>query len=426
MSKWMDMLGELIGDRSAAVSPQASIPSSSGYQGGQLYEWMMGANASAAGYPVSERSAMSVSAVYACVSLIAGAIASLPLPIYRRSDEGREKVSMMADSRFANYWWLLNEQPHRQWSAAVFWEYLIASLLLCGDAMARIVRVREGGEIVGLEPVHPSCVTVKDHELDGGLLYLVSEGGKTVGYAQDDFLHIPGIGFDGYRGMSSIRYAAKNAIGTALAAEDYSGKFFSNGARPDLLITIPQNMSKEQQELFRESWMARFGGAGKSHIPAILTGGGDIKPISMNAQDSQIIETRKFQVIDIARIFGVPPFMIGETEKSSSWGTGVESMSIGFVKYTLQRHLTKIEQELNRKIFPKSLRLFTEFTTAGLERGDIKTRYEAHRIALGRAGEPGWKTVNEIRKIENDSPIVGGDELNKGNANAAIPAASGL
>lgn len=411
------MLQELVSPLPQTI--QAGIPTSSGYQGSQLYEWLSGGNTSSAGYAVSEITAMSVSAVYACVALIAGAIASLPLPIFRRNEEGREKITVMAESRPANLWWLLNEQPHRQWSAAVFWEYMIASLLLTGDAMARIIR-RSNGEVLAIEPVHPSCVTVKDHALDGGLLYIVTVAGKTDTYGQDDFFHVPGIGCDGYRGMSPIRYVAKNAIGTALAAESYSGDFFANGARPDFLITIPANMTKEQQELFRESWLARFGGPGRKHIPGILTGGGDIKPLSLNAEDSQIIETRKFQVIDIARIFGVPPFMIGETEKSSSWGSGVESMSIGFVKYTLQRHLTKIEQEINRKMFPRSLKLFTEFNTAGLERGDILTRYQAHRIALGRAGEPGWKTVNEIRKIENDSPIDGGDDLNKGNVDDTV------
>ena len=414
----MDMLRDL-------VPPLRSVPQNS-YSSNQLSsydEFFTSGNVSSAGYAVTEKTAMSVSAVYACVGLIAGAIASLPLQIYQRTDGGRERVDELKDTKASALWWFLNEQPHSAWSAAVFWEYIIASYLLCGDGMAWIQR-RFNGDIVSIEPLHPSCVRVDEDERTGNLLYTYFEDGKTVVIPQDDVLHIPGLGYDGYRGMSAIKYAAKNAIGTAIASEEYSAAFFKNGARPDFLITTPGKMDKEQQEIFRENWANRYGGASRAHMPGILTGGGDVKQLTMTAEDSQLIETRKFQVVDIARIFGVPPFMIGETEKQSSWGSGIESMGIGFVKYTLQRHLTKIEQEINRKIFPKSLRWFSEFNTAGLERGDLKSRYEAHRIALGRAGEPGWKTVNEIRKIENDPPIDGGDELNKGNQPqpAATPA----
>jgi HK97 family phage portal protein len=141
----------------------------------------------------------------------------------------------------------------------------------------------------------------------------------------------------------------------------------------------------------------------------------------MSAEDSQLLATRQFQVEDIARIFGVPSHMIGSSS-ATAWGTGIEQMSIGFVKYTLGRHLTKIEQELNRKIWPVQSKYFVEFSTSGLERGDYKTRNEGYRVGLGRAGEPGWMTVNEIRKIENMPPVDGGDELNTGMQNAPTTA----
>ena len=164
------------------------------------------------------------------------------------------------------------------------------------------------------------------------------------------------------------------------------------------------------------------GGTGNAHLPALMVGGAKVHELTMNAEDAQLIDTRRFQVEDIARIFGVPPHMIGHTDKTSSWGTGVEQMSIGFVKYTLQRHLVKFEQEINRKVWPSRERYFVEFMTAGLERGDYKTRNEGYRIALGRAGEPAWMTVNEVRKLENLPPVPGGEKL-PAPADPADPAA---
>ena len=172
--------------------------------------------------------------------------------------------------------------------------------------------------------------------------------------------------------------------------------------------------------MFRESWMARYAGVQNAHIPAILTGGGDVKTLSLNPEDAQLIETRNFQAADIARFFGVPPHMIGLIDKSTSFGTGIEQQSIGFVKYTLARHLVKFEQEINRKCF-RTARNFAEFQTSGLERGDYKARNEGYRIALGRAGEPAWMTINEVRKLENLPPIDGGDAMQQ-SAPAPAPA----
>ena len=386
-------------------------PSSAGTSGSQLYEWMTGGNVSAAGPSVTERTAMGIGAVYACVGLIGGAIASMPLPIYKRTADGRKRVDH-------DIWWLLNEQPCTCMSAAVMWEYLVWSLLLHGDAFAVIQRVSPlSPTIAGIEPVHPLSVTVQ--EVNERLIYTVVEGDETLVVDQDDMLHIPGLGFNGTRGLSPLRYAARQTFGLALAAEEYSARFFSNGARPDYVITTETKMDAEQQKLFRESWMARYAGLQNAHIPALLTGGNaDVKSLTLSPEEAQLMDTRNFQAADIARIYGVPPHMIGLTEKTTSWGSGIEQMGIAFVKYTLQRHLVKIEQEINRKVFRKSLQFFAEFNTAGLERGDYKARNEGYRIAAGRAGEPGWMTINEIRRLENMPPIAGGDELFKPTAGA--------
>lgn len=356
---------------------------------------------------LTERNSMAIGAVYACVALIGGAIASMPLKFYREGAHGREEYR-------PDEWWLLNEQPMTCWAAAPAWEYAAWSLLLQADSFWRIRRAsRLSPKIVGFEPLHPRTVDV--FRLEDRLAYRVSSQpsqliADTVTLDQDDVLHIPGPGFDGLRGLSQIRYALSAAGSIALQADQYAGSFFANGSRPDFALQTDAPMKPEQVEALREQISEGHRGAAAAFKPMVLSGGLKVQPITMTAADSQLVEQRRFQVEDIARIFGVPPHMIGHTDKTTSWGSGVEQMSIAFVKYTLQRHLVKFEQEINRKVFRYSGR-FCEFATAGLERGDHKTRHEAYRIALGRAGEPAWMTVNEVRALENLPPIDGGDRL---------------
>jgi HK97 family phage portal protein len=408
---------EIAGLRSDLAVQNQTYPLTSGTRGSELSQLLTNGT-SYAGPAVNERTAMTVSAVYACVRLIAGAIASMPLPIYQRTKDGREKIDH-------DLWWMLNEQPNPDMTAAVFREYIVSSKLLYGDGFAVIHRKNPYSPVIDrIEPVNPLYIQVK--RIEGRRLYIVyALDGTAEVHEQDDILHFPGIGYDGLRSISPIRYAARQAIGLSLAAEEYSARFFSNGARPDIALEVPGSLAQEQIDLLRDAWANRYGGVSNSHLPAIMSGGMKVHELTMNAVDAALIATRQFQVIDIARIYGVPPFMIGDIDKTSSWGSGVEQMGIGFVKYTLQPHLTRMEQEMNRKFF-KTSKNFCEFNTAGLERGDIKSRYEAFRIALGRAGEPAWMTQNEVRRIENQPPVPGGDELNQGNTNnAPAPAPPG-
>lgn len=365
----------------------------------ELYELLAGSPA-ASGVAVNEASAMRVTAVYACVRLIAGAIASLPLAVYRRTDEGRERVRN-------DLWWLLNEQPCPTVSAAVFWEYLLAQMLLSGDALAEIERGR-GGAIRELIPLDSRAVGIRN--VSGRLRYEFFRDGQWLGRDQDDILHIPGFGFDGTRGMSVIRHAAREAIGLALAAEAFSSRFFASGAHPDVALKVPGKMTQEQIDNLRRIWASKYGGAHNASLPIVLTEGTDLKEVTLSAQDSQLIEARRFQVADIARAFGVPPHMVGETDKSTSWGSGIEQQGIGFVQYTLAPHLNRIEQEINRKCF-RTERLFVEFNVEGLLRGDSKARAEYYTRALGGTQNPAWMTPNEIRQLENLPPLAGGGHL---------------
>ena len=228
---------------------------------------------------------------------------------------------------------------------------------------------------------------------------------ELFGYVKGAFT---GASRDGKRGLSTIS-AAGQGIGLGLAAEEYSARFFSNGMLSKIALTYPGKLDPKVADDLREFFDARYTGTANHHRPLLLTEGGEAKTLSMSAEDAQLIESRQFSVIDICRFFGVPPVMIGETEKTSSWGSGVEQMARWFTTFTLNDHLTAIEQELEAKLFRDGF--VAEFAESGLARGDTKTRGEFYRIARGSMQEPGFMTTNEIRAAEGLPPIDGGDEL---------------
>lgn len=370
----------------------------------ELASMIIGGNSNA-GPVVSEGSAMRVSAVYAAVALIAGAISTLPFQVYARTKDGREPAEH-------DYWWLLNEQPNPDVSAAVFWEYMVSARLFYGDCFAEIKRPSfRSNKITDLIAHHPLRVT-PFRDTQGKLFYrVVPLVGADYVLNPADMIHVPSLGYDGLRSPSPITFAARQAVGTALAASEYNARFFSNGARPDFALKAPGSLSLDQAQMIRATWGERHAGVANSHLPAVLTGGMEIQQLSLSAQDSQILATSQFQIEEIARVLGVPPHLIGHTDKTTSWGSGVENMGRGFVKFTLKRDLVKFEQEINRKFWPSREKYFVEFDLADIERGDLKSENEAFRIALGRAGEPSWLTVNEVRKAKLLPPRDGGDEL---------------
>jgi HK97 family phage portal protein len=373
---------------------------------GTAEQWaeIFGVKPASSGVSVTVESSKRSAAVYACTRLIAGAVALLPLPVYERTADGSRKKAEHP------LWWLLNESPYPTLTACSFWEWMLASMLMRGDGFAQIIRDRSGNPS-SLMPLPRECVHVT--EKDGRLVYFVSDGESVYGLFDDDVLHFPGFGFDGCKGESVIRYAARQAVGTALAADEYAGEFFANGAAPSIALSYPQGVAptEAQQNHLRTQFSETYTGTGNRHKPLLLVNGGKIEPVSMTAEDAQLLETRKFQVIEIARAFGVPPHMVGETSASTSWGSGIEQMSIGFVRYTLGPHLRRIEQELNRKLWPRSPRYFVEFNRDGLLAGDSKTESEVISKSLGGPGAQGWMTVNEARRIKNLPPVPGGDVL---------------
>jgi HK97 family phage portal protein len=354
------------------------------------------------GANVNERTAMRVSAVYACVRLIAGAIAGLPLPIYRRSSERSRELAQH------EYWWLLNEQPCLGWSAAQFWEFVLAQILLRGDCVCYLRRDRNGRIIAILpfrrENVHVVQLPPPAPNIEPRRQYLFHNQFGYFGAQQEDVLHFPGMGFDGrlqdgvIEGMSVIQWGARNGIGIAMRSDEYAGKFFSQGGQPQFAIKAPGQMSPEQQDQFREAWIAKYSGSGPNGIPLVLTEGLDVKELSMTAADAQLLESRQWQVVDICRAFGVPPFMIGEMGKATYNNT--ENLGVDFVKYTLGPPVTRLEQELNIKLWPRDLQLYTKFNTDGLMRGDATARANYYKAALGGTQQPAWMTPNEVREQE--------------------------
>lgn len=380
-----------------------SRPQNVAYSDAVMESFGVGPNSSS-GTSVTPVSAMRVAAVFACVQKIAGAIATLPIHAY--STNGDIKARLPRD----DMWYKLNESPSMMWTAASHWENVSTNQLLRGDSFTLIQRSMNGS-LAGLLPL-PWGIVNPIRQNDGTVRYylnLSQFGLQSKWVAPDEILHFPGFGFDGLKSMSVISYAARNAVGNALAMDDYSGKFFANGAHPSMVLTAAGKMNPEQIAGLQNAFVSKYSGADNAHrLPLVLTEGLDAKNISVNATDSQLIEARRFSVLDICRAFGIPPHMIGETSGSTSWGSGIESMSRGFVTYTLQPHLVRLEQELNRKLYPRNTGRFLQFDRDALIEGDSAAQAAYNRAALGGPGTGrGWLSVDEVRKTKGLAPMGG-------------------
>jgi len=350
---------------------------------------------------ISESSALSISAVYACTQIVSGAIASLPMHIYKRETDGDKIRDYNHD-----LWWVLNEEFSPRWTAAAGWQFLVASKLLHGNAYAEIVRSKSG-RVKALIPIHPSRVRPIATEDGSRLVYEVApdttidkpsaEASKTRIIDQDDMIHVAGLGFDGVKGISPLSHWLNNPAHIARESQRFARSFLENNSRPDFYIKSEQNLTDDQFNDLKEM-LEQHRSPANAGKAMILEGGMEVCPITMPLKDMQLLETRKFQVEEICRVYGVPPFMVGHTEKTTSWGSGVSEMGQGFVRFTLRDHLSAFTAELNRKIFRRSM-FCTEFDTRELERANTKELFEALRIALGRAGEQPFMNIGEVREF---------------------------
>ena len=369
---------------------------------GSAYTFLFGQTSS--GKTVNERTAMQTTAVYACVRVLAEAIASLPLHTYRYTDNGKEKA---LDHHLYH---LLHNEPNPEMTSFVFRETLMGHLLLWGNAYAQIIRDGRG-KVMALYPLMPDKITVERTE-KGELFYLYTKEGTSFPLRSDGVLHIPGLGFDGLVGYSPIAMA-KNAIGMAIATEEYGARFFANGANPGGVLEHP-GVVKDPSKI-RESWNAVYQGSKNAHRVAVLEEGMKFQSIGIPPEQAQFLETRKFQINEIARIFRVPPHMVGDLERSSF--SNIEQQSLEFVMYTLDPWVIRWEQAIQRALFSSTEKkeCFVKFNVNGLLRGDYQSRMQGY--AVGR--QNGWLSADDIRELEDMNKLPegsgGGTYLVNGN-----------
>ena len=350
------------------------------------------------GKSVTERTAMQTTAVYACVRIISETVASLPLHVYEYTDSGKERVFTHPLYR------LLHDIPNPEMNSFVMREVMMSHLLLWGNSYSQIIRNGKG-EVTALYPLMPEKMRI-DRGADGRIYYTYnSDKQGTFVFRKDEVFHVVGLGFDGLVGYSPIAMA-KNAIGLSIAAEEYGSSFFSNSGTPSGVLEHP-GVLKEPEKV-RDAWNDAYGGSSNAHKVAVLEEGMKFSPISINPHEAQFLETRKFQVNEICRIFRVPPHMIADLEKSSF--NNIEQQSLDFVTNTIRPWLVRIEQSIFQQLLTEEeqQKYFVKFNVDGLLRGDFKSRMSGY--AVGR--QNGWYSANDIRELEDMNKIPaeeGGD-----------------
>ena len=352
-----------------------------------------------AGEIVTSESVLGLSAVWACVNLLSGTIASLPLMVYQRDKSGKR-----VEARDHPLYRVLHDSPNYDQTSLDFWEFVCASLELWGNAYARIDR--SAGKIVGLHPVNPSMMSVRRLP-NGNLEYRWSQDGKTYVETDQTVLHIRGFGGNPLGGMSTLHFG-RNSFSLARAIDREAGSMFRNGMRPSVQLVFDKWLTPEQRALAEQELVKKYLGAVNAGKPYISEGGAKIEAISINPEDAQMLESRGFSVEEICRFFGVPPFMIGHTEKSTSWGTGLEQQTLAFQKFTLRRRLKRIEQACEKQLLTAADRaggVTVEFNLEGLLRADSAGRARFYQ----QMTQIGAMTINEVRALESLPPVVGGD-----------------
>ena len=353
------------------------------------------------GVQVDEQRAMQTSAVYACVKILAETVASLPLHLFKKGKDGKNESAEQHPLSSCLY-----EMPNEEMTSFEFRETMMTSLLLWGNAYAR--KIKKNGHVTELWYLKPQNMTVERDTQTGKIKYTYSDDitNQTYVYRPEQVFHIKGLSLDGVTGLSPISQA-REAVGLSLATEEYGAKFFGNGARPGGVLEHP-GILKDPEKL-RESWNKVYQGTRNSHKVAVLEEGMKYHTIGIAPEDAQFLETRKYQVNEICRIFRVPPHLVGDLERATF--SNIEHQSIEFVQHTIRPWLVRWEQAISRSLLDEKERLlyFAKFNVDGLMRGDYKSRMEGY--AIGR--QNGWLSINDIRRLEDMSLVPaekGGDE----------------
>lgn len=362
-----------------------------------LVDWLMGPK-SHAGVRVTQKNALGLTAVWRSVALISGSISSLPLHAYRVDNDRRVSAGQRSQGE------QLLRKPHPDMTPMEFWEIALVCLLLWGNFYARILR-NPLGQIVELWPLLPWEVRA-GRAKDGTKVYRISgdtdaDGGPRP-HTDETVFHIPGMGYDGVTGLSVIK-AAQQGLGLAMAAEEFGARLFANGSLASGILQTEQRLTQEQADALKDRWKARVGGLANAHEAVVLDRGAEFKQLTINPDDAQFIESRRFQIAEVARMFGVPPHMLADMERSTSWGTGIEQQAIGFVVWNLRPWITRIEQRITSKLLQADT-VYAKFKVEGLLRGDSQARAEFYKAMR----EVGAMNADDVRALEDLEPIPGG------------------
>lgn len=366
-----------------------------------------------------EEAVLGLSAAWACVNLLSGTTASLPLMVYRRPTGSQERLVAYDHQLYR----ILHDSPNADQTSMDYWEFVTACIELRGNAFSEIER-RGDGSVVALDvPLPPQLVETRRRS-DGAIEYKIKQDGRERTVPQERMLHIRGFGGSPLGGLSTLSFG-RQAFGMALDIEDSARKTFRNGMRPTSSFVAERPLTPEQMDEAEARIQAKYVGAMNAGRPLLLNSGLKYQALSISPEDSQMLESRGFGVEEICRFFGVPPFMIGHTEKSTSWGTGLEQQTLGFQKFTLRRRLKRIEQALEKQLLTPRDRadgVSIEFNLEGLLRADSAARSKFY----GEMSRIGAMTINEIRALENLPPVEGGDVPRMQAQNIPITEAQGL
>lgn len=359
--------------------------------GQALVDFMTAGNQTHSGVTVTPENALRLASVYRCVALISGAVAGLPFHAYQEGTHKRVSVPILND-------------PNPDVTGYEYWELATTHVLLRGNHFAEKI-FNKAGSVKELWPIYPSAVTVEKDKRGRKVFQIETDDGQQKEYTSDKIFHIPGLGYDGLQGLSVIE-ANKQGIGLGKAAEEYGARFFGSGSLMSGILTTDKALKEEGATALKQRWKKKVSGLDKAHDIAVLDNGAKFQPVSVTPSDAQFLETRKFQRSEISMMFGVPPHMIGDVERTTSWGSGIEQQNIGFVMWSLRpTWLVRIERRATKELMPPGVE--SRFKVEGLLRGDSKARGEFYNVMLQNR----VMTPNEVRELEDLEPAEGGDEF---------------
>lgn len=381
----MSLFG-LFENRASLENPSVPLTSQGllEYLGGTMQE---------SGVAVTEKTSLHMPAVWRAVSLIAGVSSALPMPVYKEGTREKVPGTLLAD-------------PHPELTALEVWRLGYVHRVLWGNTY--IQKIRNGaGQVKELWPLSPDRMRVDrvkptEPNPTGKLFDFTDDWGTQWVLTPREVLHIPGLGYDGLTGCSPVRLAAQG-IGLAQAAERTAARQFGAGNMVGGVLQTEQRLDPDQADALKARWKAKMAGLSNSHEIAVLDSGASFTPVAMPNNDAQFLESRQFEILEIARMFGVPPFLLMETAKSTSWGTGLEQQAQGFVTWDLSpTWLAPTEQRINKELLPMGQQ-YARYQLGGLLRGDSAARATFYRAMR----DTGAYTVNNILELEDKPPLDG-------------------